>query len=431
MGRTAKKGIYDFRIKAQKCNLSCPDYNDCTIRLNAGAKCQKRDKIEYYVKYVKIKNMDGSTKRKEVYGRTIEELVEKVAQHNEKKSEEIITLGDWVDIWEKNYILETKMRPSSCRFYRALLKHLPNSLQSKKITEIRPLDIDNLINELLESKGLSTKTVRSFRTMLISCIDRAIDNNILHVNMARKTKPPRLKQREISFLNQDEIHKLLATAESGRYYENLPQASENMGSRYLIIQWAVVIHVALATGMRRGEVFGLTWDDLDFEKAELRVRHNLQNGKLSEPKTHSSKRYITLDGGTIEKLKKWKSFQTGYATEVGDLYNNRLNLVFSNVIGNPVNFDNFRNRYYKKMVLAAGLPATITFHSLRHTHATMLLSAGVDAKTVSSRLGHSSVNLTYHIYIHTLNENERKAADKIGEILKNEKRNKINLNISS
>lgn len=424
MGRNAKKGIYDFRIRAQKCNQSCPDYNNCSIRLNVGAKCKKRDKVEYYVKYVRIKNLDGSRKRKEVYGRTIEELVQKVAQYEDKKSEEITTFGDWVEIWKNNYIVETRMRPSSCKFYRSLIKHIPTSLRVKKITEIRPIDIENLLTELLQLKGLSTKTVRSFRTMLISCIDRAIDNNILNVNVARKTKPPRLKQREISFLGQDEINKLLAIAESGRYYENLPQASENIGSRYLISQWAVVIHLALATGMRRGEVFGMGWDDLDFEKAELRVRHNLQNGKLSEPKTHSSKRNITLDAGTIAELKKWEKIQAKYAEEVGDLYNNRFNLVFTNVCGNPVNFDNFRTRYFNKMVLAAGLPATITFHSLRHTHATMLLSAGVDAKTVSSRLGHSNVNLTYQVYIHTLNENERKAADKIGKILQNKKRKK-------
>lgn len=417
MGRPAKNGVYDFKLKAQKCNQSCPDYDTCTIRLNAGSKCKKRDRNEYYVKYIHIKNMDGSRKRKEVYGRTIEELVQKVAQYEEKKSKEIITLGDWVEIWKKNYIVETKMRPSSCKFYRSLIKHIPTSLRVKKITEIRPIDIENLLNDLLQLKGLSTKTVRSFRTMLISCIDRAIDNNIVKDNAVRKTKPPKLQQREISFLNCDEIHKLLAIAESGKYYDNIHQASENMGSCYLTRQWAVVIHLALATGMRRGEVFGMGWDDLDFEKAELRVRHNLQNGKLSEPKTHSSKRYITLDTGTIAKLRKWEKIQTEYAEEVGDMYNNRFNLVFTNVVGNPVNFDNFRNRYFNKMVLAAGIPATITFHSLRHTHATMLLSAGVDAKTVSSRLGHSTTAFTLQVYAHVLHEMERSAADAIGRVL--------------
>lgn len=424
MGRPAKNGVYDFKLKAQKCNQSCPDYDTCTIRLNAGSKCKKRDRNEYYVKYIHIKNMDGSRKRKEVYGRTIEELVQKVAQYEEKKSKEIITLGDWVEIWKKNYIVETKMRPSSCKFYRSLIKHIPTSLRVKKITEIRPIDIENLLNDLLQLKGLSTKTVRSFRTMLISCMARAVDNNIVKENVTSKTKPPQLQQREISFLNRDDIRKLLAIAESGKYYDNNPHDSENLGSCYLISQWAVVIYLALATGMRRGEVFGLAWDDLDLEKSGLRVRRNLQNGKLSEPKTHSSKRYITLDTGTIAKLRKWEKIQTEYAEVVGDIYNNRFNLVFTNVVGNPVNFDNFRNRYFNKMVLAAGLPATITFHSLRHTHATMLLSAGVDAKTVSSRLGHSNVNLTYQVYIHTLNENERKAADKIGKILQNKKRKK-------
>lgn len=382
MGRPAKNGIYDFKRKAQKCNRTCPEYEHCAIRLAPGTKCNKRDRPEYYVKYVHIQ-VNGRSKRKAVYGKTPEEIRMKVAKYADVNPVSDITLGDWIDIWQSDYINETKMRPSSCRFYRSLIKHVPLSLRMKAISTIMPIDIDRLLNDLSGIKKLSPKTIRSFRTLLISCCDRAVENGVLANNFARKTKPPQLIQKEITTLTIADIHKLLMTADSGEYYDGPEQARDNIGSRYLIRQWAMVIRIALATGMRRGEVFGLTWADVDTSKAYIRVNNNLQNGKLSAPKTLKSRRCITIDNETSTKLDGWKLYQAQYADEVGDLYSNNQNLVFTNIAGKPVNFDNFRSRYFDKMIIAAGLPPTITFHSLRHTHATMLLCNGCDAKTIN------------------------------------------------
>ena len=97
MGRPAKNGIYDFRIRAQKCNQTCKDYDGCTIRLDPLGECAKRDKKEYYVKYVYVKQVDGTAKRKAVYGKTPADLTEKVAKYekktDEKEPDECKTLG--------------------------------------------------------------------------------------------------------------------------------------------------------------------------------------------------------------------------------------------------------------------------------------------------------------------------------------------------
>ena len=118
---------------------------------------------------------------------------------------------------------------------------------------------------------------------------------------------------------------------------------------------------------------------------------------------------------------KWKEYQEQHANDLDDLYQNQLATVFTGVFGGPVQLDNFRNRAFKRMVAKAGLPDTITFHSLRHTHATQLLAAGVDAKTVSKRLGHSSVAFTLQTYVHVVEEVERGAADTMGAILAGKK----------
>ena len=119
----------------------------------------------------------------------------------------------------------------------------------------------------------------------------------------------------------------------------------------------------------------------------------------------------------MQKLKEWKDYQERFAYDLGDLYHNNLCTVFTGVFGGSVQVDNFRNRVFDRMVEKAGLPETITFHSLRHTHATQLLASGVDAKTVSKRLGHSSVAFTLQTYVHVLQEVERNAADVMGAIL--------------
>ena len=422
MGRPAKNGVYDFRIRAQKCNKSCKDYGTCTIRLDPCGTCKKRDRKEYYVKYVHIVQPDGTTKRKEVYGKTPEDLTRKVAAYVETKGTSDVTLGDWVELWKKGYLVETRMKASSCTFYRSLMKKIPKSLLSMKIEDIRPIHLETLFSQLLtnggvKEKGLSTKTVRSFRTMLISCLDRAVENKVVSQNVAKKVKPPKLQQKEISFLSVDDIQALLRVAESGSYYAGLEQAMQDEGSRYLIRQWAMVIRLALATGMRRGEVFGLTWAKIDFDNNTVTVDKNLQAGKLESPKTSYSVRTISIDTDTMKRLKEWREYQERYATSLGDLFSNTLDLLFTNSFGKHVNYDNFRIRYFDKMVVKAMLPTTITFHSLRHTHATQLLAAGVDAKTVSARLGHSSVAFTLQTYTHVLQTVERAAADAIGAIL--------------
>ena len=176
--------------------------------------------------------------------------------------------------------------------------------------------------------------------------------------------------------------------------------------------------------MRRGELFGLTWDAVNFRDRTISIKTNLQGGKLEKPKTKYSIRTISVDADTMKRLKEWQEYQNQFAYDLDDLYKNQLNTVFTGVFGGPVQLDNFRNRAFSRIVAAAGLPDTITLHSLRHTHATQLLAAGVDAKTVSKRLGHSSVAFTLQTYVHVIEEVERGAADMMGSIMAGKKPDK-------
>ena len=430
MGRPAKNGIYDFRRGAQKCNRTCKDYEHCTVRLDPFGKCAKRDRPEYYVKYVRVTDEDGTVKRKEIYGRTIEELTAKVdafrakqeENRKEREREEELTLGQWADMWRDAYLVEGKMKKSSIRANKSMLRLLTDGLRNKKLSELLPIDFEQHFSTLLEhggkkGEGLSTKTLRNYRTMLVSCLDRALENKKVGENVIKKVKPVALQQKEIVCLTREEIRRLLAVAESGEYYKNPQEALKDIGCVYLIRQVAMAIRLALVTGLRWGETFGLSWSNVDFQKSVVHVRNNLQNGELTTPKTRHSKRDISVDANTMKLLAEWQAHQERYAEEVGDMYNNELGLVFANSAGKPMNYENFRTRYFYPSVAKAGLPDGVTFHSLRHTHATQLLAGGVDPKTVSRRLGHSSVGFTLTAYTHVLEEMESKATAVISSVI--------------
>lgn len=400
MGRPKKDGWYDYK--------------------------DKQGKYSYYVKVVYVLDATGKRKRRPIRGKTKDELEAKVANALESscdgKTVSEITVGQWCDRWTEK-ILPKTVKDATLTYYKYMLRYLTDVIKAKKMAELTPIDLQDLFRDLLAhgarrtGKRLSTTTVRGVRATLISACDSAIDNGLITVNPAKKTKPPlQDDKKEITFLTMEEMRRLIAVAESGEYYDRLDLALQDIGSRYLIRQWAVLIHLELVSGMRRGEIFGITFGNMDLDSGIVRVENNLQHGVLKSPKTKNSKRIIPINKDTVTKLRDWKQYQEQYASEVGDKFNNVLNLVFTNAFGKPVNYDNFRCRYFNRMVRKAGLPETITFHSLRHSVASNLLQV-TDEKTVSRLLGHSSVSFTLQTYVHVLPDAERKAVDAMGAIL--------------
>lgn len=432
MARRAKgEGCYRH-ILPVKCE-KCKDFAGCQIRLDPSGKCRKRDQREFWRYQYHVRGIDGHSVRKALEAKTRKELEARVAEmrrENGEDAKDTITVGQWCDRW-KDIILPGTIKKTTLESYKQMLSYVPEEIRKKKLIRLTPLDLQKLFTELKEhgakktGERLSSTTVRGIRSTLISCFQSAIDNGFLTINVAKKTKPPlNNDRREISFLTDDEMIRLLEVAESGEYYEADEDMKNDEGLRYLIKQWSMVIRLTLATGMRRGEVFGLTWGAVNLKNNTISIKTNLQAGKLEKPKTKYSIRTISVDADTMKKLKEWKEYQEQFAYDLDDLYHNQLGTVFTGVFGAPVQLDNFRNRAFSRMVAQAGLPDTVTFHSLRHTHATQLLAAGYDAKTVSRRLGHSSVAFTLQTYVHVVEEVERGAADTMGAILAGKKSNK-------
>jgi integrase len=179
--------------------------------------------------------------------------------------------------------------------------------------------------------------------------------------------------------------------------------------------------LAIHTGMRRGELLGLKWDDVDLENATVRVRRTLtriDNGKrlaLGPPKNKQSRRTVRLTERAVESLRGHLDRQLAEIEALGDLYEDQ-GLVFTTEAGTPINPSNLRQRSLGRLLKRAGLPQ-ITFHDFRHTYASVLFQKNVHPKIVSDTLGHASVGITLDTYSHMLPGMGGEAADAIGEVL--------------
>jgi integrase len=180
-----------------------------------------------------------------------------------------------------------------------------------------------------------------------------------------------------------------------------------------------IYHLAVLTGMRRSELLGLQWKDIDMEHAALRVQRTLQrmNRKglvVSQPKTQKSRRAIALDTSAMDLIREIRTGQLEMRLAAGPVWNDQ-DFVFTQAEGKPLHPDKVSNEF-RQIVATAGLPH-LTLHGLRHAHATLMLSAGVNPKIVSERLGHSNISITLDTYSHLLPGMQEAAAQAVGDRL--------------
>ena len=178
-------------------------------------------------------------------------------------------------------------------------------------------------------------------------------------------------------------------------------------------------HLAVLTGLRRSELFGLKWDAIDLPGSTLRVIRTLQRITghqlvVGQPKTARSRRSVSLPPSAVELLHRIRGTQIEQQLRYGGLWDNS-GYVFTNPDGSPMDPDRI-SKEFPKLVKAHRLPH-LTFHGLRHAHATLALTAGINPKIVSERLGHSSVAVTMDIYSHVLPGMQEEAALAVENLL--------------
>lgn len=368
-------------------------------------------------------DIHGQKHRRAITAKTRAALEQRIAKLDITVDPDI-TLGEWIQKWLAVYV-DNVVKDNTIVYYRRMLAYIPTEMQKRPLATLTPLMCQSMLMDLLDhgrqnGGPLSTSTVRSIRSTLITCLDSAKDASLLKTNPVKATKPPRLIRREKVFLSPAQAQRLLAVAEKGIYY--IDKTTADPGQLYLLRCYAVLIRLALVTGMRRGELLGLTWPCIGTDTISIRYQEQYSPNKgyyLGTPKTQTSIRTISLDYMTMQVLNDWHHYQKAYASLLGNQFRNPNRLVLTNAFGTFVHPDNFRCRHWAAMCKAADLPKGCTLHSLRHTAATLMLQAGVDIKTCAQRLGHANATMLLKVYAHVLSENDAKAADTLAGLITN------------
>ena len=340
-----------------------------------------------------------------------------------------ITVADWI----KKYLIlfvQPTVRPSTFKTYAEKLNFVMRTFGERKLKTLTPMELQNFFNSLAidggaKQQGLSPTSVNTIRRYFKAACQTAVKNHLLTDNPVDGTKALRTKKPVIIVADEDEVLRLLEVAKDGSYiYEgvkNKNYITENEGTKYYKQCFFNVVNLDLATGLRSSELFGLRWQNINWAKGYIDLKEQLLiiNGKYTfcELKTDKSKRKIYLSEKVIVELRRWKIYQNFYAEMLGDKFENIHNLLFTNTFGGFVNVQNFKRRYYFKMLSAAGIPKGFNIHSMRHTHATLLLKHGVKPNVVADRLGHSNATVTLNIYAHVLENIEDTAPNTWQDIL--------------
>ncbi|WP_278341607.1 tyrosine-type recombinase/integrase [Acidaminococcus fermentans] len=368
---------------------------------------------------------DGEKKRKKITAKTRQELKEKVNNWKSKLTGNVLRLDYDLTVEELNKVwlssVKNSLKPNTFNLYASLMEtHVLSKFGKRKINTLQAVEIKYYLNSIYKrpssnSSALSARTVNAIRNTWRTCMAWAVAQGLIAHNPLDGVRLLREEPKEIKALNQQELNHLLDIAKAGDYY---PYGNSDFAF-YMKFEAYVAVTLAARTGMRRGEVFGLQWENVDFAKNIIHVAKNLlANRQLASPKTRSSIRNILLDKDTVELLKKWKICQAKFAKDYSGIFEDKKGMVFTSERGTPISLDNFRSRQWKALTEAAGLPG-IGFHSLRHTHATLLIAAGIPVKVVSERLGHKDVAMTMRTYVSVLLTMQEQAVALIEKMNKN------------
>ncbi|MFD1674282.1 tyrosine-type recombinase/integrase [Alicyclobacillus fodiniaquatilis] len=324
------------------------------------------------------------------------------------------TVGSYMVSWLAGR--ENSVEYNTFKKYRWLTEHhvVPN-IGSIELAKLAPQHLQELYTTLLTKvsptsktgKPLSKRSVLHVHNMIHMALDQAVNWGMIHRNVSDVVKPPKPTEKEFQRLSSDELRHLLDETRKYRY--------------------GVAFFVTAMTGMRKAEVFGLRWQDVDLSAGVLRVRQTLQYVKgvgpvFKDTKTVNGRRDVAIDPVTMQQLRNHRKAQLEERLLMGHEYKEH-DLVFSRNDGRPASYSTV-DKERKKWVERSGVKY-IVLHGLRHNHASDLIEQGESADVVSKRIGHARTSITMDIYVHPRPEQQVKAVNKYAENLFGEQKEQI------
>jgi integrase len=299
-------------------------------------------------------------------------------------------------------IIKSRVAEQTFNSYEMILRvHIRPKIGELKLTNIKILTVQKVYSEM-QVKGLSPRTVRYAHSVFSMALSKAVELGYIVNNPCNYAELPRQNKKETKAFSPEQAQNFLQAAKDDRH--------------------GLIFEIALSSGMRPEEYLSLCWKDIDFEKGTATVQRALvwrKGGgfKFAEPKTAKSRRTVPLPKSILPRLKEHKRQQLEQRLKIGAAYE-KHDLVFASAVGKPLHYRNLTQRHYEKILERAGMKGTgFVLYSLRHSCATLLLSAGENPKIVAERLGHTSVKMTLDTYSHVLPDMQQAATDKLETML--------------
>lgn len=303
-------------------------------------------------------------------------------------------LPKWLRTVYKHEVQQTTFE----RAESTVKNHILPAFAKCKVSSIKTYDVQQFLSNK-SNQGLAPATVKIIRNTLNKAFQTAMDWELIKTNPVERTKSPSIVKKEKETWTPEEAKKFLNACDE--------------------LRWKVAFSLALHTGMRRGEILALKWQNVNLEKHTVKVEESLaytqeQGLMFKTPKTANSNRELVIPASVISLLKELQHEQKKMKLRMGPSFQ-PFNLVISTVDGKPIHPRNFA-RSFDRLIRKAGVKK-IPLHGLRHTNATILMKQGINPKIVSERLGHANVGITLDIYSHTDLEMQHDTASKLEQVL--------------
>ena len=301
-----------------------------------------------------------------------------------------LTVGEWLNTWISEYTADWKPLTVS-NYSKQIKKHLIPRLGAAKLEDLDTHTIQLFYNSLTKS-GLAPKTVKNIHGVLHAALEQAISNGYIHKNPTAGCKLPKVVRPEIKPLEPEEIARMLKEAKKDAY-DNL-------------------FIVAMFTGMRQGELLGLSWDNVNFKTGRITIKQQLQckDGVYFLETPKSGKCRVLFPAPVVmEALKDEQQQQNANKQIVGAAWENKFNLVFTDALGKNL-VRRTVVKHFKAVIERANIPPDVRFHDLRHSFAVTSLYSGDDVKTVQANLGHATAQFTLDVYGHVTQKMRQESA---------------------
>lgn len=349
----------------------------------------------------------GKQIQRSIYGKTQKEVRQKLTEISAELDSGTYTapvkdtVGDWLDTWLKTYALYSVKSYTFDSYERNCKIHIKPALGNIRLSALTAPQIQQFYNSLMTDKELSPKTVKNIHGVLHRALGQAVKLGMLRSNPTDTCDLPKSRRKEIHPMEQTDISKFLQAIQGEKY--------------------GLIYQITLFTGLREGEVLGLTWDCVDFQHNAIYINKQLQKTKkvggtyCLVPTKNSRNRMVTAAPSVMALFRKQKSQQAQMRLLAGEAWNNEWGLVFTNELGGHLSHFTVY-KHFKRIVKELGMPEE-RFHDLRHSFAVASIESGDDIKTVQSNLGHATASFTLDVYGHVSQKMRQQSADRMEKFI--------------